>query len=496
MNEKPLFPLALALLLFCPLLARAAAPTYPGTVPYQQLKTNQFNLLSYPLVQLRLNTFQFDGSGDTITITNLGANNVFVTNITSVLNVTSNLYVTNLWVTNFYGGNTYTTNLWVTNLYATFATNYFSTNLYLTNLWVTNLYATNIYGGDTYTTNLYVTNFYAGNTYNTNIVTINTNVYFTNTYVFINGTNVATVNPTDLYVPARLNSTNFIDTSLHLNAPDSKDMTLDGGLEVQELTIQDLSPGPAILIDTGDGFVTLTNSASVFANPTASVGLTAVNGTSTNWMRADAAPALGTVGTAGTYGDSTHFPVVTTDAAGRVTTVTTNAIPHQTKSLKFNFPRLVDNAGCTYPNTNDFTLATFMVATFSGTGASNANYCRFAVRVPSDIDTAVDLTAALTFELTGADTGAHTYHLGMVSIANSAAIAGTPANFVALDFAGDASGASGDVESIAATTLTGWKSAVTAGQWWLIELRRDGANDASTVASRLQELEIFYTANQ
>lgn len=407
-------------------------------------------------------------------LTNVSASNIYTTTITNVYNVSSNVYTTNLWVTNLYATTTITTNLYVTNLYATTenVTNLYVTNLYantevVTNLFVTNLYASSIYATNLYVTNLYsITNFFMTNVtlnelFVTNLhvtnfyskpVTINTNIYITNSYLLINGTNVATVNPTDLYVPARgVGGTNFLDTPLHLNAEGSSDMTLDGDLSVGTLFFDGLGSSLALLVDNGDGTAYITN---------------LVNGTG----------------------------ALTNDGSGNVGWGTPT-VPHQTKSLKFNFPRVVDNAGCTYPNTNDFTLPTFMVPQFSGTGASNANYCRFAIRVPSDIDTAVDLTAALTFELTGADTGAHTYHLGMVSIANSAAIAGTPANFVSLSFAGDASGASGDVESIAATTLTGWKSAVTAGQWWLLELRRDGT-DASTVASRLQELEIFYTANQ
>lgn len=35
---------------------------------------------------------------------------------------------------------------------------------------------------------------------------------------------------------------------------------------------------------------------------------------------------LKNTGTAGTYGDATHFPVITTDAQGRVTVVTTNTV--------------------------------------------------------------------------------------------------------------------------------------------------------------------------
>lgn len=166
------------------------------------------------------------------------------------------------------------------------------------------------------------------------------------------------------------------------------------------------------------------------------------------------------------------------------------------KSLKLQFPRLVDNAGCTYSNTNDYTALTFMLPQFSGTGATNANYCDFAFRVPADLDTSKDLTASLTIRLTNTDTSGHTYDAGMVSIANSGAAAGTPANFVALTISGDGSGASGDIESVSNVTLTSWRSNMTAGQWCLLRLNRDGANDASTAASNLMELEIFYWATQ
>jgi hypothetical protein len=181
---------------------------------------------------------------------------------------------------------------------------------------------------------------------------------------------------------------------------------------------------------------------------------------------------------------------------GTIDPAQTGTTLKQIKSLKLQFPRLVDGAGCTYANTNDYTALTFMLPQFSGTGATNANYCDFAFRVPTDLDTSVDLTASLTVRLTAADTSGHTYDVGMVSIANSGAAAGTPANFVALTVTGDGSGASGDIESVSAVTLTSWKSNLTAGQWCLLRLNRDGANDASTVASNLMELEIFYTSTQ
>ncbi len=59
-------------------------------------------------------------------------------------------------------------------------------------------------------------------------------------------------------------------------------------------------------------------------------------------------PTLGTVGTAGTYGDATHVPQLTTDANGRVTAVTPVTITQPT-TLPPNGAAGGDLAG-TYPN--------------------------------------------------------------------------------------------------------------------------------------------------
>lgn len=67
--------------------------------------------------------------------------------------------------------------------------------------------------------------------------------------------------------------------------------------------------------------------STTFANPTASVGLTAVDGTALTAMRSDAAPALAsTITAAGPIGSSSQVPVITFNAAGQLTTVTTASI--------------------------------------------------------------------------------------------------------------------------------------------------------------------------
>jgi len=132
--------------------------------------------------------------------------------------------------------------------------------------------------------------------------------------------------------------------------------------------------------------------------------------------------------------------------------------------------------------------------TFADDVESN-NYIDYFCEVPRDIDTAVDLVAWFKFRLGGADTADHDYIISMVSIADSAAQAGTPGNAINLSYSADASGASGDVETAGGDTLTDWKANVTAGNLWMIRITRDGddgTNDASTVDSYPVELTIRY----
>lgn len=67
--------------------------------------------------------------------------------------------------------------------------------------------------------------------------------------------------------------------------------------------------------------------ASSFANPTATISTSAVNGVATTAMRSDAAPALAsTIVAGGPTGSSSVIPVITWNAAGQLTAVTTASI--------------------------------------------------------------------------------------------------------------------------------------------------------------------------
>jgi hypothetical protein len=140
-------------------------------------------------------------------------------------------------------------------------------------------------------------------------------------------------------------------------------------------------------------------------------------------------------------------------------------------------------------------------ATFSNSISSQTNWVAYSLTVPHDIDTSVNLVVkAFKFKLGGADTGTHRYVIAMEQVADSAGVSSTPANAtnaVNLDFAGDASGASGDIETISNVTLTGWASSMTAGRKLVIWLSRDGdaTEDASTVNSVSDALVLEYGRN-
>lgn len=149
--------------------------------------------------------------------------------------------------------------------------------------------------------------------------------------------------------------------------------------------------------------------------------------------------------------------------------------------------------------TNDNTKTYFGQAQFNNAADKAANYCDYFITVPEDFDSAVDWKVERwKFQLAGADTGTHRYVISLSSVADSAAYAGSLGQPINLDFAGDASGASGDVETVLNVTLTAWKSNMTKGQLLVIRVARDGddAADGSTVDSYSGPLVLSYGVAQ
>jgi hypothetical protein len=177
-----------------------------------------------------------------------------------------------------------------------------------------------------------------------------------------------------------------------------------------------------------------------------------------------------------TVSSSDTFTNKTIDASG------TGNVLKTTGYILLPAPHRFDGTGAVAQT--DSTTSHYGQALFSDDGAKTANYVEYRLQVPSDIDTAVDLTATFKFQLSAADTGKHCYKISSVSVADSSSY-GSPtlASEVNMPFAGDASGASGDVETVGPITLTGWKSALTSGQLWVIRLARDGGNEGTDCAS-------------
>lgn len=164
--------------------------------------------------------------------------------------------------------------------------------------------------------------------------------------------------------------------------------------------------------------------------------------------------------------------------------------------ISLSHPHLCDGTGATIGTTAS--AIDYGHATFSNSADQAANYCEYRILVPNDVDTSVDPRAILAFKLNAADTGTHRYVVSTVSQAASAAATGTVGTGINLDFAGDASGASGDFESVGYTTLTGWGATMTANRLWVIRLARDGdaTQDASTQNSTELGLTIEYAISQ
>lgn len=153
----------------------------------------------------------------------------------------------------------------------------------------TNVYVTNLYSQTIVTTNFYVTNYISGDT----IVTINTNVYLTNTYLYLNGTNVASVNPTDNYLPKRASATNFVDSLAH---DDGTSFSVDGiGTSTLELVTDD---GQIIFGSGGTNVLYRSGNDLVHTNGGTISRITALNG-SAKGISLEAQGNAGVIATAG-----------------------------------------------------------------------------------------------------------------------------------------------------------------------------------------------------
>jgi hypothetical protein len=143
------------------------------------------------------------------------------------------------------------------------------------------------------------------------------------------------------------------------------------------------------------------------------------------------------------------------------------------------------------------TTNTYGHATFADDADEATNYVEWLITVPDDIDTSVDLTATFKFQLEAAETEnkKHEYIVSMVSIGHSEQADASLGQPITIAFVAGAAELEDDVQITTETTLTAWKSNVTAGEVWRIRLARDGddvTNDDSTVDSTTIDLAIKY----
>ncbi len=155
----------------------------------------------------------------------------------------------------------------------------------------------------------------------------------------------------------------------------------------------------------------------------------------------------------------------------------------------FVYPHRVDGVGATI-TTNDYTSALSGLATYAGSGGTNANYAIFRVgTVPLDLDTGTTMNLRnLAFRVSGTDTNSASFSVGYYSAASSSAF--SPSDFTAL--AGYINATTGTLTSPVANdifyfsdiTLTGWASGLTAGRQLVIGIARNGTdanNDSITI---------------
>jgi len=278
-------------------------------------------------------------------------------------------------------------------------------------------------------------------------------------------------------------------------------LSVGGTASVTELSAGSISTGP---ISSGAISATTYSGNSINLSGTATAGSFSGSGASLTGLTATNLSGLVPIANGGTNASSAATAL---SNLGGIGSATTNTLTNKTFDAAGtgNVMKLIDEIHLTSPHQVDGTGAvidpvstapTYGHAIFAHGTDKATNFALYRFRVPFDLDTATDLQASFTFRLAAADTGKHAYEISMSDVAASAS-ADAPAfsNAVALNFAGDASGASGDIETVAYTTLTSWKTSLTAGRIIVIKLARDGddgTNDTSTQPSTDVELSIKY----
>lgn len=289
------------------------------------------------------------------------------------------------------------------------------------------------------------------------------------------------------------------NTDTTISRPSAGDISVEGNIVYRaggtDVAVADggtgLSSGTSggILGYTASG--TLASSAALTANALVIGGGAGATPTTTT-TGTGVLTALGNaVNTSG--GVITSAGTVSSATAGGGNTI----VSRKTLALQFTHVALTSMI----VNSNDFSLASYGRVRFPGNSAlTNANYAIFRSVVPIKFvgGSGQDLTMEkLTFKTTGTQTGAVTFNIGVVDVADSATADPTDAtsfgSYVALTSATLSSPVANDRFSISNKTLTGWRTALTAGDDMAVCLVR---NDTNTDGVDQIDLVISYVESQ
>jgi hypothetical protein len=193
----------------------------------------------------------------------------------------------------------------------------------------------------------------------------------------------------------------------------------------------------------------------------------------------------------------------TTDVFQNKTIATTSAGGNNTITARRYLPLKFEKVALTsmIPNTNDFSTANYGRVRFTGNStATNSNFAVYRAIVPPRFvgGSGQDLTMEyMSVKTSGTQTGAITFNIGLRDTTDSAAADATDATsfntYVALTSAALSSPAASDRFSIANKTLTGWRSALTAGHDVEVCIAR---NDTNTDTMDVLDILISYVETQ
>lgn len=205
----------------------------------------------------------------------------------------------------------------------------------------------------------------------------------------------------------------------------------------------------------------------------------------------------------GPSSSQTLVGVTSTDTLQNKTTSTTWAGGNNTHTRRLYLPLQFTRVAAVsmIVNTNDPSLASYGRPRFPGNStATNSNYAIYRAVVPIKFvgGSGQDLTMEkITYKTTGTQTGATNFDLGVLDIADSAAA--DPAdstafgNYIRCTSGTLTSAAANDRFSTANVTLTGWRSALTAGHDMAVCIVR---NDTNTDGMDLIDCVISYVETQ